>query len=88
LAASRLSESPNRDLLFEQGTRLGGRKALGVTIAMGLQQAVRGSCAHREEKATMFFVQLKVPLLLQGFDDVWQERDQAFRANSVERLPG
>ena len=55
---------------------------------MGLQQAVRGRCAHREEKATVFFVQLKVPILLQGFDDTRQERDQAFRANAVERLPG
>jgi hypothetical protein len=36
----------------------------------------------------MFFVQLKVPVLLQGFDDAWQERDQAFRANPVECLPG
>ena len=36
----------------------------------------------------MFFVQLKVPILLQSCDDAWQERDQAFRANAVERLPG
>jgi len=55
---------------------------------MGLQQAIRGSRAHREEQATLFFVQLKVPNLLQAFDDAWQERDQAFRANPVERLPG
>jgi len=59
-----------------------------VSIAVSLQQAVRGSCAHREEKATMFLVQLKVPILLQGCDDAGQERDQAFRANAVERLPG
>ncbi len=36
----------------------------------------------------MFFVQLKVPILLQGCDDAWQERNEAFRANAVERLPG
>ncbi len=36
----------------------------------------------------MFFVQLKVPICLQGFDDAWQERDEAFRANPVECLPG
>ncbi len=36
----------------------------------------------------MFFVHLKVPVLLQGCDDAWQERHQAFRANAVERLPG
>ena len=59
-----LGERPNRDLLFEQGTSFGGRKAMWVSIAMGLQQAVRGRCAHREEKATVFFVQLKVPILL------------------------
>ncbi len=55
---------------------------------MGPQEAICGSCAHREEKATMFFVQLKVPILLQGCDDAWQERNEAFHANSVERLPG
>src|SRR6266849_1014127 len=82
-----LGECPNRDLLLEQGTCFGGRKAMGVTIAMGLQQAVRGRCAHREEKATVFFIQLKVSVFLQGFDDAWQERDQAFRANAVECLP-
>ena len=70
-----LGERPNRDLLFEQGAGFGGRKAMGVSIAMGLQKAVRGSCAHREEQATMFFVQLKVPIRLQGCDDAWQERD-------------
>ena len=83
-----LGKGPNRDLLFEQGTCFGGRKAMGVSIAMGLQQAVRGSRAHREEQATMLFVQLKMPVLLQGCDDAWQERDQAFGANAVERLPG
>jgi hypothetical protein len=36
----------------------------------------------------VYFVQLKMPIPLQGFDDAWQERDQAFRANPVERLPG
>jgi|SRR5258708_11718058 hypothetical protein len=36
----------------------------------------------------MFFVQLKMPVLLQGCDDAGQERDQAFRANAVECLPG
>jgi len=61
---------------------------MGVSIAMALQKAVRGRCAHREEQATVFFVQLKMSLRLQGFDDAWQERDQAFRANAVERLPG
>lgn len=55
---------------------------------MSLQQTVRGSRAHREEQATLFFVQLEVPIRFQGFDDAWQERDQAFRANPVERLPG
>src|SRR5579859_298635 len=59
---------------------------MGVT--MGLQEAICASCAHREKQATMLFAQLKVPVLLQGFDDAWQERDQASRTNSVERLPG
>jgi len=67
LASSRLSERPNRDLLFEQGTCFGGRKAMGVSIAMGLQKAVRGRCTHREEQATMLgkngikrFVQMRL----------------------------
>jgi hypothetical protein len=83
-----LGEGADRDLLLEQRTRFGGRKAVGMGVAMGLQEAICGRCAHREEKATVYFVQLKMPIPLQGCDDAWQERDQAFRANPVERLPG
>jgi hypothetical protein len=38
---------------------------------MGLQQAIRGRCAHREEQATPFFVQLKMPILFESRDDAW-----------------
>jgi hypothetical protein len=62
-----LGEGADRDLLLEQRTRFGGRKAVGMGVAMGLQEAICGRCAHREEKATMLgkngikrFVQIRL----------------------------
>ena len=34
---------------------------------MGLQEAISGGRAHREEKATVFFIELKMPMLPPGF---------------------
>jgi hypothetical protein len=34
---------------------------VGMGVAMGLQEAICGRCAHREEKATVYFVQVNVP---------------------------
>ena len=88
MASSRLSEGADRDLLFEQGTRFGGRKAMGMGIAMGLQEAICRSRAHREQLAAVFLAELDMPMLLQHFDDAWQKRHQAFGTNPVEGLPG
>ena len=35
----------------------------------------------------MLVTELKMPMLFQRFNDTWQERDQAFGTNAVERLP-
>ena len=35
----------------------------------------------------MFLTELKMPMLLQHFNDTWQERDQSFGADPVEGLP-
>ena len=83
-----LCEGPDRDLLFEQGTRFGGRKAMGMGVTMGLQEAICGSRAHREQLAAVFLAELDMPMLLQRFDDAWQKRHQAFGTNPVEGLPG
>jgi hypothetical protein len=61
---------------------------MGMGIAMGLQEAISGSRAHREKLAAVFLAELYMPMLLQRFDDAWQKRHQAFGANAVERLPG
>jgi hypothetical protein len=59
---------------------------MGVT--MGLQEAICGSRAHREKLAAVFLAELYMSMLLQGFKNVWQKRDEAFGTNPIERLPG
>jgi hypothetical protein len=54
---------------------------------MGLQEAVCGSRAHRVEQDAVLLAELHMPFLFQGFKNVWQNRDEAFGANPVERLP-
>ena len=49
LASSRFSEGADRNLLLKQRSRFGGRKAVGKGVAMGFQEAICGSRAHREE---------------------------------------
>ena len=88
MALSRLSEGADWDLLFVQGIRFGGRKAVGMAIAMGMQEAICGSRAHREQLAAVFRAESDMPMLLQHFDDAWQKRHQAFGTNPVEGLPG
>ena len=83
-----LGEGADRDLLFEQGTHFGGRKAMGMGVAMGLQEAICGSRAHREKLAAVFLAEVYMSMLLQRFKHVWQKRDQAFGTNLIERLPG
>lgn len=57
-------------------------------VTVGLQEAISGGRTHGEEKAAIFLTELKMPILFQHFNDTWQERDQAFGADPVERLPG
>ena len=83
-----LSKSANGDLLLEQGARFGGRKAAWVAVAVGLQEAILGRRTHREEKTSVFLTELDMSILLQGFDDAWQEWNEAFGTDPVERLPG
>src|SRR5450755_218631 len=53
-----LGEGADRDLLFQQGASLGGRKAMGVGVAMGLQKTISGGCAQREKLAPVFLAKL------------------------------
>jgi hypothetical protein len=55
---------------------------------VGLQEAIGGGRAHGEEQTAVFLTELKMPMLLQRFNDTGQERDQAFGADPVEGLPG
>nr|WP_236601640.1 hypothetical protein [Ktedonobacter sp. SOSP1-52] len=82
-----LSVSADRNLLLEQGASFGRRKAMGMRVAVGLQETICGGCAHREELAAVFLAELDMPLLLQFFEHIRQERYQAFRTNPVEGLP-
>jgi hypothetical protein len=62
-----LGERADRNLLFEQRTRLSGRKAVGVGVAIRLQEAICGGRAHREKVAPVFLVEMHMPFLLQRF---------------------
>src|SRR5215471_18451473 len=58
-----------------------------VGIAMGLQEAICGRGAHREQLAAVFLAESDMSLFLQRFEHVRQKRDQAFGTDPIERLP-
>ena len=56
-----LGESADRNLLFEQRTCPGRRKAMGMSVAMSLEETICGGRTHREKQTPMFSLSCTCP---------------------------
>jgi hypothetical protein len=61
-----VTERANRDMLFEQRTSFGGRKATRTAVTLGLQETISGSGTQSEELVADLFSEMEMPMRFQG----------------------